>query len=252
MKEIVKLDNLTIGYGKHAVRKDISLYLSRGKLTSLIGKNGAGKSTLIRTLCGFLPPFSGKITIDGKDIKSISQHHLAKKMSVVLTEMISEINYLTVRQTVEMGRYPYTNCFAQLSKEDHTMVNEALNIVGVAHLADKSIAAISDGQRQKVMIAKALAQNTDIIILDEPLSFLDMPSRIEIMMLLKKIASDNDKAVLLSSHDMELALHFSDSLWVMNVRGAVYQKDAPWGDTDEMIEDVFAQQGKLITDFLKR
>ena len=251
-KEIMVARDLYTGYShKQVVCKNINAHLDTGSLTCLIGRNGAGKSTLMRTMCGFLKPIDGDIFLGGKRIKDYSQTALSRELSVVLTEIISEINYLSVRSVVEMGRYPYCNCFARLSVDDHQMVDQALKTVGIEHLSGKSMAAISDGQRQKVMIARALAQDTRVVILDEPLSFLDMPSRIEIMSLLKDIARSHNKAILLSSHDIELALHYADSLWVIDRDSHIYTATAPYTDSSRIIDDVFGVQSESVKDFLK-
>ena len=251
-KKIMIAQGLYTGYNhKQVVCKNINTHLETSSLTCLIGRNGAGKSTLMRTMCGFLKPIDGDVFLGGKRIKDYSQNALSRELSVVLTEIISEINYLSVRSVVEMGRYPYCNCFARLSNDDHQKVNQALKTVGIEHLADKSMAAISDGQRQKVMIARALAQDTRVVILDEPLSFLDMPSRIEIMSLLKDIAHTHEKAILLSSHDIELALHYADNLWVIDRDSHIYTVCAPYTDKGRIIDDVFGGQSESVKNFLR-
>ncbi|PWM12284.1 MAG: ABC transporter ATP-binding protein [Flavobacteriales bacterium] len=249
---VLSAENLSIGYKDSGIlRSGISVSLARGSLSCLIGRNGAGKSTLLRTMCGFQSPLSGTVTLNGKPADSYSRKELSRKMSVVLTEMLGEINYLTVRQTVETGRYPYCDCFATLGQEDRTAVNRAMKTAGVEHLAGRTMAEISDGQRQKVMIAKALAQDTDVILLDEPLSFLDMPAKVEIMNILKNLAQAEGKSLVLSTHDIDLALHFADSLWVMRSDGAVRQENRPWADKNAIVDDVFGVKGELIKDFLK-
>lgn len=251
-KEIVITKGLYTGYSdKQIVCENINAHIERGSLTCLIGRNGAGKSTLMRTMCGFLKPIHGEVLLDGKKIEDYSHNALSRRLSVVLTEIISEINYLTVRSVVEMGRYPYCNCFASLSHEDYDIVDKSMKIVGIEDLAGKSMAALSDGQRQKVMIARALAQDTSVIVLDEPLSFLDMPSRIEIMKLLRDIAHTQEKAILLSSHDIELALHFADRLWVIDRNSHIYTANAPYTDSSSIIDDVFGWQSTLVKEFLK-
>lgn len=243
--------DLAIGYrGAQAIRKDISVDLARGTLTCLTGRNGAGKSTLLRTLCGFLPPKSGTVAILGRPLSDYSQKELSRTLSVVLTEILGEIHYLTVRQTVETGRYPYCDCFARLDARDRARVEQAMETAGVASLADRTMARISDGQRQKVMIAKALAQDTDLIVLDEPLSFLDMAARVEIMTVLRRLARENGKTILLSTHDIDLAFAFADRVWVMDTDGEVFQTDAPLQDKGAIADRVFGPQSGLIKDFL--
>lgn len=250
---VLSIRDLAIGYRRGSyIRQGLSLDLQRGALTCLVGRNGAGKSTLLRTLCGFLPPGQGTITINGRSLQDYSQKELSRTLSVVLTEILGEIHYLSVRQTVETGRYPYCDCFARLDAQDRRKAEDAMTEVGINHLADKTMARLSDGQRQKVMIAKALAQDTELIVLDEPLSFLDMAARVETMTMLERLAHENGKTLLLSTHDVDLAFAFADRLWVLGTDGKVFQTDAPWQDKSSVVECVFAEQAELIKDFLKR
>ena len=186
-------ENLTIGYrqGGHEkiVAADVSLSLQRGVVTCLLGPNGAGKSTLLRTLSCRQPALRGVVvTADGEDLTKFKPMDVARKMSVVYTER-TNAGALTAREVVALGRQPYTGFFGRLSSDDRRIVNESIEAVGVASLADRYMATLSDGERQKVMIARALAQRTPIMILDEPTSFLDVASRLEIMQLLKEIAA---------------------------------------------------------------
>ena len=169
----------------------------------------------------------------------------------MLTEILGEIHYLTVRQTVETGRYPYCDCFARLDAQDRQEVEQAMRTVGIAPLAERTMARISDGQRQKVMIAKALAQDTELIVLDEPLSFLDLSARVEIMSVLQRLAHENGKTLLLSTHDLDLAFAFADRMWIMDTSGGVGQCDAPWEDKAAIADRVFGEQSVWIKDFLK-
>lgn len=248
---ILSTAGLFIGYrGAQPVRTGISLELSRGALTCLVGRNGAGKSTLLRTVCGFLAPHQGEITIGGRALRDYSQRELSRILSVVLTEIPGEMHYLSVRQTVETGRYPYCDCFARLDRQDRLQVERAMRTVGIGSLADRTMARLSDGQRQKVMIAKALAQDTEMIVLDEPLSFLDMAARVEIMTVLRTLAHDNGKALLLSTHDIDLAFAFADRIWVMDTGSSVFQIDAPWENKGAIAECVFGEQAGWIKEFL--
>ncbi len=249
---ILSTQDLSIGYRDNGnpVRQHISVSLDRGSLTCLVGRNGAGKSTLLRTICGFLAPKAGEVILKGRPLADYSQKELSRTLGVVLTEIISEIQYLSVRQTVEMGRYPYCDCFARLDEKDHEYVRQAMETAGIADLADRSMARISDGQRQKVMIAKALAQDTDLIVLDEPLSFLDMAARVEIMTVLRRLAHENGKALVLSTHDIDLAFAFADAMWVMDTAENVFQAKAPWEDKSALADSVFGAQSGLIKDFL--
>lgn len=196
------------------LHENLNLELKTGELTCLLGPNGAGKSTLIRTLVGFQPRLAGDVYIGGKPIKGYSQGEYAKLVSVVLTER-SSIGGMTVRELVGMGRYPHTGYFGILRTKDHRVVERAIAQVGIADLAGKYVSELSDGERQKAMIAKALAQETPIIILDEPTAFLDLPSKIEVMVLLLNLAEQTQKSILLSTHDLELALQLADRLWLL-------------------------------------
>lgn len=217
-EETIRLDGLSIGYtAKHSVKvvaEGISETINSCELTCLIGENGAGKSTLLRTLSGFLPPLSGEIHIMGKTLKSYRETELAKVIGVVLTEK-SNVQNMTVEELVGMGRSPYTGFWGRLRAEDHAKVAEAIDLVGIAELSDRLVQTLSDGERQKVMIAKALAQETPIIFLDEPTAFLDYPSKVEILKLLHKLSSEAGKTIFLSTHDLELALRVADKVWLM-------------------------------------
>lgn len=211
---------LTIGYrsGKgqrKTVRSGIDITLYRGELASLIGLNGAGKSTLIRTLCRFQPSFGGEISVMGKDIYRYSTHELALTVGVVLTDR-TNAGGLTVRELVALGRQPHTGFFGRLSEEDVRVVTDALAAVGISHKADSYVSELSDGERQRVMIAKALAQECPVIVLDEPTAFLDVTGRMDIMSLLHETARKQNKAVLLSTHDMDNALMFSDRILLLH------------------------------------
>ena len=215
---ILQLENLTIGYVSQrphkVVHSNINLSLKKGELTCLLGTNGAGKSTLLKTLSGFQMGIEGKVFLEGEEIHFISKKKLARKLSVVLTDSIAAGN-LTVYEVVSFGRYVYSDFFGRLSAKDDEMIRYALDCVGIAHFAQRNISELSDGERQKVMIAKAIAQETPLILLDEPTAFLDLPSRVEIMILLRKLSAENGKTILLSTHDLDLALQLADKIWLM-------------------------------------
>lgn len=215
---ILQLENLTIGYvnqrPQKVVHSGINLSLKKGELTCLLGTNGAGKSTLLKTLSGFQMGIQGKVFLEGDEIHFISKKKLARKLSVVLTDSIAAGN-LTVYEVVSFGRYVYSDFFGRLSAKDDEMIRYALECVGISHFAKRNISELSDGERQKVMIAKAIAQETPLILLDEPTAFLDLPSRVEIMVLLRKLSAENGKTILLSTHDLDLALQLADKIWLM-------------------------------------
>lgn len=207
----ITTNRLTVGYRGHRVVEDISLSLPCGRLVCLLGPNGAGKSTLLRTLCGFQPPIAGTVTISGSDITTMSAAEVARLVSVVLTDRPPTPS-LTAAEMVGMGRAPYTGFWGRLSDNDRRLVSEAMQTVGVDSLATRRMGRLSDGERQKVMIAKALAQHTPVIVLDEPTAFLDYPSKVAVMKTLARLAHDEGKTILMSTHDLELAAQLGDEL----------------------------------------
>lgn len=207
----ITTNRLTVGYRGHRVVEDISLSLPCGRLVCLLGPNGAGKSTLLRTLCGFQPPIEGTVTISGSDITTMSATEVARLVSVVLTDRPLTPS-LTAREMVGMGRAPYTGFWGRLSDNDRRLVSEAMQTVGIDSLATRRMGRLSDGERQKVMIAKALAQHTPVIVLDEPTAFLDYPSKVAVMKTLARLAHDEGKTILMSTHDLELAAQLGDEL----------------------------------------
>ena len=214
----ISTKDLEIGYnikGKQnkVVHNSLNLNLYPGEVTCLLGLNGAGKSTLIRTLCGFQPKLSGQITLLDKNIENYSQREISLNIGVVLTEK-TNAGGITVYELVSLGRHPHTGFFGQLKEEDHNIIAESIIAAGISHKMHNYVAELSDGERQKVMIAKALAQQCPIIILDEPTAFLDVTSRIDTMSLLRKLATEQNKSILLSTHDLDLAIQMGDSLWL--------------------------------------
>lgn len=218
---VISVRNLTIGYPKskkHPVTslyKDLSFDLYSGELTSLLGSNGAGKSTLLRTLTGLQKPLDGTVLLHGKDIQEYTEQELATHIGLVLTDKTIS-GGLTVFDLVALGRYPYTGFFGKLSSKDYSTIQQALLDVDIYYKKDEYVAELSDGERQKVMIAKALAQECSIIILDEPTAFLDVVNRIEITNLLHKLTYTKNKTILLSTHDIDLAFRLSDKLWLLS------------------------------------
>ena len=209
---IISLSQLSVGYTlSHPVISDINLELRSGQLACLIGKNGIGKSTLLKTLTGFLPKLKGSLLLGNRDIESFSQRELARQVSIVLTQK-PDVQNLTIEEIIGLGRSPYTGFFGRLRTEDRKVVDDAIATMGIEKLRGRMIQTLSDGERQKVMIAKALAQETSIILLDEPTAFLDFPSKAETFQSLQRMAHERDKLILLSTHDLELAVRFADSL----------------------------------------
>ena len=209
---IISLSQLSVGYSSsHPVISDISVELHSGQLVCLIGENGIGKSTLLKTLTGFLPKLKGRLLLDNRDIESFSQQELARQVSIVLTQK-PDVQNLTIEEIIGLGRSPYTGFFGRLRAEDRLVVDDAIAAMGIEKLRGRMIQTLSDGERQKVMIAKALAQETPVILLDEPTAFLDFPSKVDTFQSLRNMAHERDKLILLSTHDLELAVRFADSL----------------------------------------
>ena len=209
---VINLSQLSVGYTlSHPVISDINLELRSGQLACLIGENGIGKSTLLKTLTGFLPKLKGSLLLGNRDIESFSQRELARQVSIVLTQK-PDVQNLTIEEIIGLGRSPYTGFLGRLRAEDRKVVDDAIATMGIEKLRGRMIQTLSDGERQKVMIAKALAQETPIILLDEPTAFLDFPSKAETFQSLQRMAHERDKLILLSTHDLELAVRFADSL----------------------------------------
>jgi iron complex transport system ATP-binding protein len=222
---VLQTQNLTIGYQTRSVLADTHVSLRAGQLVCLIGPNGAGKSTLMRTLAGMQPPLKGSIQIQGSDLHRLSPLERAQRLSIVLTERV-EVGLLAVESLVALGRHPYTDWSGRLSATDTAVVDEALRLVGAADLRHRPLLELSDGERQKVMIARALAQEPAVMLLDEPTAFLDAPRRAEIMGMLRRLTRDTGRAILLSTHDLDLALRHADRIWLLP-RGGPLQVGAP-------------------------
>ena len=224
---------MAVGFGQGGKRtmllKGLNLKLEQGSLVALLGRNGAGKSTLIRTITCDNAPIEGSVEIDGKLSSAITKHQLSRLVALVATERIMG-GAFTISELVGLGRQPHTGFLGRLSKRDKEVVKECLEAVGISHKAHQHVASLSDGERQKAMIAKALAQETPIIVLDEPTAFLDVASRIETMQLLHKLAHEQNKAVLLSSHDISQSLLLADELWVIT-----RDRDVVTGTTEQVV-----------------
>lgn len=218
-RRTIILKDLSIGYrGRRSLRtvaEGINAHISSGELTCLLGSNGIGKSTLLRTLSAFQPKISGEIILQDREIETYTEKELARLVSVVLTEK-PDVRNMSVRDLVALGRSPYTGFWGRLLPEDEAKVDEAIDLVRIPHIAERMVHTLSDGERQKAMIAKALAQNTPIIYLDEPTAFLDFPSKVEMMQLLHRLSRETHKTIFLSTHDLELALQIADKIWLMD------------------------------------
>lgn len=214
---------LTIGYRPTRqtpiiISENINLALHAGEIVCLLGPNGAGKSTLMRTLAGMQKPLSGQVCLGETDLHTIPPKQLAQHLSIVLTER-PNLGLLSGYALVALGRHPYTSWTGRLSRYDEAMIHWAIRAVSADDLAEKPVMELSDGQRQKLMIARALAQESKVILLDEPTAFLDLPRRVEVMHHLQRLAHTTGKGILLSTHDLDLALRTADTLWLMSDAG---------------------------------
>ena len=230
---VLSTHNLSIGYGSKkdskTIASNINLSLEKGELVCLVGKNGIGKSTLLRTLSKMQPRLNGKINLAGKNLNEYSRNELAKIISLVLTEKIPSSN-LTVYELIALGRQPYTNWIGKLLPEDLNQISEAIEQSHLTELMHERCDKLSDGQLQRALICRALAQNTGLIILDEPTAHLDVQHKIETFKLLKKIAHELNRAILISTHEIQLATQIADELWLMTEQEIIN------GSPDELIE----------------
>ncbi len=223
---VLSARDLTIGYAQKrgapiVVAERLSLGLAAGQLVCLVGPNGAGKSTLLRTLAAMQPALAGTVRLGDDDIFALDPRERARRMSVVLTERV-EAGHLTAYALVALGRHPYTDWTGRLSEHDEAVVRWAIETVGAKPLAARPVEELSDGERQKIMIARALAQEPLVMLLDEPTAFLDVPNRVEIMRVLRALTRLTDRAILLSTHDLDLALRTADRLWLLPRGGPLF------------------------------
>jgi len=264
---VLQTQNLAIGYAParqlpHVVASNISVTLNRGEFVCLLGPNGAGKSTLIRTLVGIQPPLAGQVQLAGKDVSSLSAQELAQLLSVVLTDRV-QVGILSVRDLVALGRYPYTDWTGRLTVNDKAIIDWAIQAANAQDLTHRHVGVLSDGERQKVMIARALAQQPEVMVLDEPTAFLDLPRRVEMIALLQHLAHSTNKAILISTHDLDLALRSADRVWLLPQGGqlqvgapedlilngafeAAFQSDGVHFDADTGAFQMNAQQGDAV------
>lgn len=220
----LQLSDVTIGYTAknrlNIIQSNLNLTAERGELIVLIGKNGCGKSTLLRSIAFLQPIHKGSISLNGKNLTQLSPGKRARLLSIVLTEQQSVASF-TVKELISIGRDPYTGWLGNLTEEDKKIVAEATDLTDLNGFEERNIHELSDGERQRVFIARALAQDTPLIILDEPTSHLDLPNRINILLLLQKLARDTGKTILISTHELETAMQVADKLWLMESRGGV-------------------------------
>ena len=252
MKNILTTSDLNIGYSNKknyksnvVIAENCNLTLKEGKLIALIGANGIGKSTLLRTLTGIQKPIEGNVFLHSKNIQSYSNEDLAKNWSIVLTEKLPPSN-LTIFELVALGRQPYTNWIGKLSPSDLSKIEEAIQLTQIEHLVDKKHFEISDGQLQKALIARALAQDTPLIILDEPTTHLDLLHKVSLLKLLKKLTKETGKCILFSTHDIDLAIQLSDEMIVMTPQNIV--QDEPCNLIQKGVFDALFQDANIVFD----
>lgn len=219
---ILSAQHIDLGYrqkkGDIRIHQDISVDLKEGELVCLIGPNGSGKSTLLRTLAGIASPLAGEVMIGNRKLSAVSNQEKGLLIAMVLTDRVVN-NFLKVQDLVALGRYPYSGWMGRLNAEDRVKTEEAIELCSLQDLRHKTLDRISDGERQRVMIARAIAQDTPIIILDEPTAHLDMKTRVEILLLLRNLARLTKKSTVVATHELELAISLSDELWLMPEKG---------------------------------
>ena len=247
--EVLKTTDLTIGYKSNKQTKiiasDINLTLKSGKLISLIGSNGIGKSTFLKTISGIIPSIKGNVFLNNKSIETYSNNELAESLSLVLTEKLPT-STLTVYELIALGRQPYTNWLGQLSETDQKQIENALNLTQITHLRDRKYYELSDGQFQKVMIARAIAQDTPFLILDEPSTHLDVFHKVSLFKLLQKVSHETNKCVLFSTHDLDLAIQLSDEIIIMKEN--LFKHNSPDELINQGIFDNFFYDDSIVFD----
>lgn len=211
MSEFLKTENLSVGYDGRALIRDVCLRVQRGKIVTLIGPNGSGKSTILKTIVGQLSKVSGTVLLEEKDMAQMRQNETARRMAILMTQRVHP-ELMTCFDVVSTGRYPYTGALGLLSREDKAIVLEAMALVNSEDLADRPFDAISDGQRQRILLARALCQQPEIIVLDEPTSYLDIRYKLELLTILKTMVREKNLAVLMSLHELDLAERVSDTV----------------------------------------
>ena len=208
---MIRFQSLSLGYGSRILIDSLSATVKRGELTALVGRNGTGKSTLLRAITGLGERKGGDILLGDKSIDSLSTAELATMVAFVTTDKVRIAN-LRCREVVALGRAPYTNWIGRMQEQDEEIVMRSMELVGMSDYADKTMDRMSDGECQRIMIARALAQQTPIILLDEPTAFLDMPNRYELCTLLQRLAHEEQKCILFSTHELDIALALCDSI----------------------------------------
>lgn len=250
MSNVFDLHDLSIGYvskgrNKKILFDNINLTLNQGEFVAVIGANGIGKSTFLRTLSDFQKPLSGTVKLLNKKLIEYGKQELALQLSVVLTERV-QLNMITVMELLSMGRYPHVNWLAKLSAKDYKVIDDAMTITGISHLAERSLSQLSDGELQKVMIARALVQETPVIILDEPTSHLDLKNKAEVLSLLLNLCREHGKTILVASHEIELALQLADKIILMGFDHYFFSGTAKEVVEQNLLRKLFTEHEEII------
>lgn len=240
-ENIIRCENLGIGHSS-ILHSGLDLKVQRGEFIVLIGENGKGKSTLLKTLAGNLPALEGAIFLDEKKLSKWNKKQLAEKLAVVWTDSI-DIGLISVVDFVAFGRYPFTNWLADMSGKDREVIEQSIQLCGIAELKERDVQSLSDGEKQKVLIARAMAQSTEVIILDEPSTHLDIKNTAEVFLLLKKLSTEYKKSIILSTHKIEMALQIADVIWLMSSSEIIQ-------DTAENLIEKGSIQKELLSDKL--
>lgn len=241
---MIVLEDFSIGFGNRVLLNDVNARFKPSRLTALIGRNGAGKSTLLKALAGINRRYEGKIIVNGNDIRSLQHSTLARYIAYVGTQRIRIAN-MTCRDVVAIGRAPYTDWMGRLSKTDNIIVDKALELTGMTEFATKTLDRMSDGECQRIMIARALAQDTPVILLDEPTSFLDMPNRYELVELLRRLATENNKTVIFSTHELDIATGMCHDIALID-NGRLYLLPAREMKTSGHIDRLFGTKTPFV------
>ncbi len=232
----IRCENISVGYGDHVVVSDATLVLHKGEILTLVGPNGAGKSTLLKTLARVLPLKAGTVYLSERDLMSLKNREIAQKMAVLLTHG-KDPGMITCREVIEMGRFPYTNMAGTITASDRAIVEEAMEQTGVRDLAQQEYTRISDGQRQRVLLARALCQQPEILILDEPISYLDIKYKLEFLTTLQRLVKQRDISVVMTLHELDLAARISDRIACIK-DGKIQRMGSP----EEVMEGAYMEE----------
>lgn len=220
---MIEFKNLTVGFHGQAVLRDLNGVIQPGELIALMGINGAGKSCFLKTITGLIPPVKGELLFDQKPFHQMESVALARELAVVLTDKIN-VDYLKVEELIALGRSPHTNFWGDLQKEDHKKLDDVAELLNLQSISHKYFSELSDGQKQKVLLARALVQGPRFLFLDEPTTYLDIPSKIELMKILKVVSRDHNVAVFFSTHDLNLIENVVDAIWLVDSEGMLHKK----------------------------